>query len=677
MSGPGIANSDDEDDFDRLFKKTVEVEPSKEDDFDRLFKQTVSGPDESTRVTAEMPDRQAAQPLVQNPDGPSLMVSPKPLTEESKNPNDPPTSDGWIGALTDAFRKTMPGSVLGEGVKNPAARAGALGLSHAMTMGVDQNIPGYGEFIQGERAQAKGEVPAAYNVSDAVGMAMNPANALGSGVLGNAAVQGLIGSTRSKSDGSSWADALKDGAIDAGGSTLVGGMARGLGETAGGVANTARRAAWGIGSQEAKNFAARTGLPVDDAKKMLVQEGERIMPPNFVVPRGSGDWEKAGRVATSGDYKGMQPSAIERAANWVSGKFGGQQIPAKASGGLNEQIEDTVDAATAAGARMPTDPRGQIANDLYHQGTQAKYSGFGTDMEAPLKSVAQGVERGPQSTTPMDLRAQKIGFDKRVFGGADGSAETMRGQANLAAGNQYRDMLGNYVAQGGDDLANQFARQSNDFGIAATVRDAAATAAAGNGASGQGGGLADRALSMVPGSGQIADGIANVGRLGERVTNWIGNIAPNAVTRMREQMIPDPRMQGGPSSMNAPTQGMAPPDAGRDDAQPGPATPQWYNGGRQGNSSMGPVGPQANSSSASRSIDQLSTLDDSTGQNLTQNFVKLLRTQPELFSQWGTQIDNEIASEDQISPWIQKMNFKDPQFARDIYPMLASGKRST
>lgn len=651
MSGPGIADPDDEDDFDRLFKKTVEVMPSKEDDFDRLFKQTMN-PSGDSKPTADMPDRQPSQPLVGGL-GPSPGVAPKPLTEDTKNPNDPPTDDGWIGALTSAFKKmnaydpSQDKSLMGAAAaRKGELTAGAAGAAHGFTMGTDQMIPGYGDDIRAAQEAQRAQSPTAYGVGDFVGSMLNPVNALGkakglAGLAGNVANGAVQSGVRSYSDAPAGSDdaaitALKDAGYGAVGSAAASGVAKAAGGILGGVANVARRQAWGVGAPEMEAYAAREGLPINAAKRQFVQEGERVVPPNTLVPRDAGDWQVAGKQATSG---------------------------------LNSQIEGTLDEAAARGAQLPPDPRAQIARNLYQQADTAATSGFNTAQQSPLSATAQAVERGPQSMTPMDLRAQKIGFDRNAFGGAPGTPESLQGQANLAAGNQYRGMLNDYVAQGGDDLAQQFGQQSNDFGIAATIRDASGRLGARNNPMGQDGGMLNRALSMVPGTGMVSDAVANTGRLGERVTNWIGDMAPNAVTRMREQMIPDPRMQGGPSSMNTPMQGIAPPDSGRDDMQPGPATPQWYGGGRQGNSSMGPQ----SSSSTSRAFEQGSQMDDSQGQDLTENFLARLRANPEQFSAYGYQID-QLASKEQIAPWLEKMTRTSPGFARNIYQPLVNGE---
>lgn len=333
-----------------------------------------------------------------------------------------------------------------------------------------------------------------------------------SGALGSAVGEGASSVAREDSA----IDGLVNAARAAVGGGVLGGLFGGIGsaskagaDAARSGADSARLAAGGVKGPQLAAYADQNGLKIGDAKRAMVDAAERIVPPNAAVPRSTAGIE--------GQYR-------------------------DAARGLNSELESQIASAQQGGAQLPQDVRGRVAGNLYQQSDAAKRSGFAAAEADPRSAVARNVELGPQSTTPQEVRAQKIGFDANAYSGAPGTPESMQGIANKAAGDQYRGILGDYMGQAGPEAQGAFEGASRDYGVAATWRDAAAAKAAQQATSfsagTQGGGLVDRALSMVPGGSYVPDAAANglaaasQGLEGIGTTaNWMARAAPEGAER--------------------------------------------------------------------------------------------------------------------------------------------------
>lgn len=238
-------------------------------------------------------------------------------------------------------------------------------------------------------------------------------------------------------------------------------------------------------SPEAAQLAANRAGASDNARRAMIDRAEKLVPPN--------------------DFFGRGPGRIQNAYADTATK-------------LNPQIENYIDQATAAGAQLPADPRGQVAQNMYQAADNALYGGFTADQAPALSKTAFNVQRGPQSFTPQDVRAQKIGWDQQAFKGEPGTPQDYAGRANLAVANEYRGMLGDYMDQAGPQISGPFRSANEDYGLAATIRDASK-------ARGEGlGGPANAApwqsamnfgVNVATGGGAGPDFAANMSRLGQ------------------------------------------------------------------------------------------------------------------------------------------------------------------
>lgn len=363
---------------------------------------------------------------------------------------------------------------------------------------------------------------------------------LGAGgrVIANALNGGVVGGARGYADDPNHGavQALKTAGVSAG----LSGLLSSAGELFGGgekvtqdVGDIARQRAYGLGSKELGAFAQRNASEAADAaraagltpaevqaaateagtsgaaRRALIQQSEQLVKPNIFAPRG--------------------PSQIE-------GQFG------TAANKLNGQIESNINTATDRGAQLPPDPRGLVTRNLYGAADDAATGGFTARQAPALSENAQYVQRGPQQFTPQDVRAQKIGWDQQAFKGEPGTPESYQGQANLATANQYRGMLNNYVGQGGEDLSAGFDQANQNYGLAATIRDAAHARGLGPANVNEGSPLSSAgnfAANALTGGGLAADATANAARLAQGTfgaasdfSNIAASASPTAISAL-------------------------------------------------------------------------------------------------------------------------------------------------
>lgn len=388
------------------------------------------------------------------------------------------------------------------------AGAAVTGALRGATFGATDFVPGGKAFNAEQREKA----PAYFEGGDVVGSIASPVNFLPGGVGARMAVGAGSAALRSYADGGTPADmgvaATADAALT-GGLGLVGKAAKGIAGGLGNTATKARGAAYGVTEDLISDQMSRMGkgATADDALRQLVAEGERIAPPNRLIPQGPGTYAQ---------------------------KFSGE---AKR---INTGIDDELRAAQRAGAQLPANPRGQVARQLVQQADDAAGGGFRADEAPALRQAAENVANGPQMADPLAVRAQKQGFDAKAYKGvAAGSPESLQGQANKAAADEYRAMLENYAAQGG--RGQQYAQLNQAYPVAAGLRDAAQGRAVGNAASGGAAvpaiaALVGGALGGIPGAlygaggagarsavgGVAADLGANVARMGSNVAGGVG-----------------------------------------------------------------------------------------------------------------------------------------------------------
>lgn len=421
-------------------------------------------------------------------------------TVERTQPSSPETH--WYDSVVGNNQSRGYDDELGKG--QAQAIAGLVNGASAHTIDANSTLP--------ERAS-----PGAETALDVGGSMMLPNPASIGGAMASQGAQGVV---RSLADGGDLKSALGSGGIDAAITGLLGGAGKaigGAGKWLGDAADSSRLKAMGVGADEVAARASREGLPTDQAVKNFVGKAEELVPPNRFMGRSASEIEQQARPAAEGQ---------------------------------NALIDSALADAQAGGAQMPMDPRGQAAQSLYGQADAAAESGFNAHRQPSLSTVAQNVERGPQSYSPQDLRKQKSGYDANAFKGGPGTPEALAGQANLAAGNEYRGMLNDYVGQAGPDVQQAYQGANQGYGVAATVRDSAADLARKQAA---GGGLLSKmagpAMGAVAGGGLAAmtgnnvaagalggagigygarsamgspDFAANMGRMGESAANGVG-----------------------------------------------------------------------------------------------------------------------------------------------------------
>lgn len=481
-------------------------------------------------------------------------------------PNDPPAheDESWLKKLAETGQDLSIGALKGG------------------TAGFDDELFGLAGFdpeaVREVHADAEKRSPWASRIGDVAGSLVLPVGKVAQGAswaakVGMAALNGALhGGLRGA--GESEGEDLEQRAIDAlagaetgaavggavgVGAAAVGGALKGTANVLGKGADKSRLAAYGVGPEvleaeaQRATAAARAGgnraayVTPEEAGQSLVRDGEALVPPNRLAPISSGEYAK---------------------------RFAGQADT------LNTGIEDSIETAAQRGARMPEDPRGQVSRALYDSADDAHGSAYGAGQGDALSSVAHNIEQGRQQFTPQDIRAQKIGFDQNAFKGVS-REDSLAGEANLAAANEYRQMLQGFVGEGGEDVAEQFANESAMYGTAATLRESAAAqankAAAGGGwvpglvgatggaiAGGMlGGGLglgagAAAGYAMRRGiAGNAADLGANVARMGQNAfeggasgLNWVAQQAPTAAQQaasMYQGRRNDQRDESGPS----------------------------------------------------------------------------------------------------------------------------------
>lgn len=443
-----------------------------------------------------------------------------------------PTEDtrpGWLKALT----RGLPGSVLDATADLPPVRAATGGLSHGLVAGLDQNLPG-GDDLRARRQDAHDAAPPVYNAADAVGTAFSPLNAIGGaagaraaaavptwlrGLVGGATVGGVTGAVqggaREISDNPEWnaqsalAAVGRQGGVGAAfGAALGAGsdIARGVSKLGQAGADLARQKAFGIGKDELDAFALKnadraaeaaraSGLPaakVRDAareanspvaaRRAMVDQAERIVPPRVLEARGPSD---------------------------INMQYG------KAADAINDDIQGGIEAARKAGAQLPPDVNGDVIGGLSQDAAAARAAGYDAYKIPQLRRAATEVARSAPINTPEGVRSAKIGWDNTAFRGEALSPEVEAGRlANLATANKYRGQLYDYVDQAGDPaLSRGFQQDNQDYGLAATIRDksrALGLGAPANQSAPQR--AADAAMSVATGGGYAPDLAAKLGR---------------------------------------------------------------------------------------------------------------------------------------------------------------------
>lgn len=415
----------------------------------------------------------------------------------------PEPEQPWYTKLLNAA--PLPGKMLAD----PGTQALTAGFQHGVTAGVDQNIPGaIGEANRARYEEQRASRPELFNAADAVGavaMPTTPGAALaGKPVIsaglriGQRALEGAaIGGARDYSDNQDAMHALAQSGNTAqfaaalsGAGEVASGVVGAMGRGAGTVADSARLRSTRTGVDTLTNFADRRGLGAAEAPGAYVGEVERLVPPNTLIPRSTGEWADAatGPMNTAG--RGVDAALLR---------------------------------AKAEGARLPPDVRAHLANDLSNAARDARTSGFGDVADArALEARARGVRMGPPLQDPIDIRRQKTGFDARAFAGERGTPQASTGASFKAAGDNLRGVLDDFAEQGSPATQALHEQSANDFGVLVPMqRDARAGAmqeATGGGRpgyAGLGGSMTNRILSAVPGGSTTQDAIANAGRIGQ------------------------------------------------------------------------------------------------------------------------------------------------------------------
>jgi hypothetical protein len=402
------------------------------------------------------------------------------------------------------------------------------GIGHGATLGAASLAPGdLGGNYRANDSRAREQSPYAYAAGDMLGSIVSPANKLvpgGGGAVARVAKMagygGVEGGVRSfadsdPSDEDRAINALLDAGKSAGASVVLGTAAEslaGLATGAGAVRDRARLAAGKIGTEELDAFARQNKLDPAQARRMLVDEGERMVPPNWAEPRNANE--------IYNQYKGP------------AGKY-------------NSQIQDSIDAARNAGAQMPPNVNAGIAKQLYGQADDAVQlaGGGNAAMQRPYMGAAEQVQQSAPVLTPEGLRTAKTAYNKNAYGGAAGTPESNAGIANRAAASAYGDQLEQYVGQGGPQAAADFAEGNRGYNVASTWRDAAYNNALKQETAGPsldgGSNVLGKLMGALPGASYLPDFVGNVasgvestlGAAGN-ATNWMAEQAPTAITAL-------------------------------------------------------------------------------------------------------------------------------------------------
>lgn len=554
--------------------------------------------------------------------------------------NKPEEPRPWYQTLLDTVRATPgPGDMLG----NEAARGLAGGFHHGMTMGAGAVLPGkLGEAYKELDNDAQDAAPGLYKAADLAGTMATPAKlsttgGAGAQIFTSAADAGLNAGVRSYSD-SSDADptsraiqALKDARNSAGvagalsGLThSVGGITGWLGDKAGAGADASRIKSWNVPEAEIAERAAKAGIPAEAAASELVRQGEGMVPPNKLFPRSQSSWAQGFGDKTKEYGRG---------------------------------IGETIDEATAAGAQLPPDPRGDVAQSLYQQADKAMTAGRGEQQRlgSALSGEAKAIEQGPQFSTPHQVRAQKTAYDRETYKGGPGTPESYAGQASAAAGNEYRGMLRDYVGQAGPATADRFAGLNDAYGTAATLQGATAEGA--NKAAAAGGWVAPAIGAAAGGmlAGPFGVGLGAAAGYGARKAGSMygADLGAN-VARLA---------QNGAGAVN---------DAAQLANDVG--APNLTARAISALSTRRPSGNTPGIESDAHAQGERSA--DSQGQNLKQNIERALANNPQVFGPYLQQFQ-QAQSADERTAIAERLALdpKDTNFRRTILPLLTGASR--
>lgn len=501
--------------------------------------------------------------------------------------------------------------------------------------------------------------PGTTRVAELAGGFANPLNVIGkAGVLGSSIGAGVQGAVRSLADAPEeqpYSDRAVNALVEAGKSFgLAGAVGLGakgvgaIGTKLGAGADKARIKAWDVGDKDLAQRAARQTARAEVDMASYAAENGGAAP--YIHPTSS---DAAGAALVRAGERMVPPNTLlaKSPKNWAAG-FG------KAKAGLDDDIASQIDTARSAGAQLPVDPRGTVARNLYNAADDAMVAGRGEQrrLGSALSKEAEAVQTGPQFEDPHAVRSQKAAYDAETYDGPPGEAASYQAKAGAAAGNQYRDMLRNYIGQTGPAAAAQFQDANDAFGVAATLGKS--TAAASNKAAASGGllvpaigagvgamlggatgGLYGAGAGLLTGgamgygarkSGPAAwDMGANVARAGQGVGEAVGDLAktgsaPNAAAQLRS-------MLSGP-----------------------------------------PQPPTSNDSHG-----EIERAGQSQGQNLGKNIERALATNPQVFGPYLSQFQEVKGDPDRLTALAERLSLdtKDPHFKRTVWPLLTGATR--
>lgn len=470
--------------------------------------------------------------------------------------------------------------------------------------------------------------------SDAAGGLVSPLNLVGGGAAGAVAANALQGGIRGYNDadpslstGDRALAGLESGAWDAALGAGVSGLAgaggkllKGGAEGAQTLADKSRLKSWRVEPDALKAFADKLGASAyadaigrgvspaaardlelaasnsDYARRQMVGAGERMVPPNAIAARGPGEWEQG---------FGEKKNELDRAINGLIGQ------------------------AEQRGAQLPPDPRGMVAGGLDQAALDAASSGAGARMAGPLEQNAGFVRAGPQSQSPFDVRSQKAAWDAQAFKGAPGTPEDLAGKANYATANGYRDMLRDFIGQGGPDLSQQFSGANQDFGVASDIYGASRDA--GMRASTAGG----------PNLGQNASG------------NGVLN-------RIAGAMLPGPDTQA--NLMRGAERGLGAAAGGAQFAAE--QAPNVTSAGRRA---------ILERNQQSEAFKQEGANDDTVGPNLSKNILRTLETNRAALGPYADRF-GALSDPEELAVLAQRLYQTDPRFAKTVWPVLNRGR---
>jgi hypothetical protein len=472
-----------------------------------------------------------AQQSEQEPDEPDADADERgrsvPFVEPDPNipPQPMPQEQPWYANLLAPFSGALPGGAITHASQNPGLNAGVQGLAHGLTAGVDQNIPGYGDFARQERQGAAAESPRAYRAGDVAGAVLSPLN-FGrgyQGAVGNAAVQGAARSfsdanpdipfsDRAEAAAHAGADSAGAAAVIGAGAQLAGSGASVAARGAGWLADKARAAIFG-------NAAAFNRIAENQGLERMQQIGqlpEQLGVTNRIVPQDAATY--ADRLIGSG-----------------------RQITGRA-GEAGAQVRDAItEAETNQLAPGFVDKPALIAQ-LQARQTAAANSGAG-DAAAEAGAygaVAQGMGNRTINT-PSDLWRTKSFYDQRAYPDAvGGSPESFMGQAHQAAGNAARGQLRSIMSHALPETEQAYVQGSKDYGAAVTLGQLARQKAAQQDASFSKGNFISR---------YAPDAVANVATLGRDALSGVSG----TIRGMADQVgaLVGARGNGVPSGGNA------------------------------------------------------------------------------------------------------------------------------